>query len=81
MFLLTYPRAWQFYSIESLHQLAQPMRASALWELRKRHCVPWHSTRQKINSGDTQFVPNFIEIRSVVSDKTQGEGQFRFHVM
>jgi hypothetical protein len=35
----------------------------------------------KINSGYTRYVPKFIEIRSVVSEKTQGEGQFRFHVM
>jgi len=41
--------------------------------------LAWHTPN--VNSGDTLYVPNFIEIRSVVSDKTQREGQFRFHVM
>lgn len=47
VFLLSYPRVWEFYCIESLYQLAHPMKTSALWERWNRRCVPWHGTRQK----------------------------------
>ena len=78
-FLLSYPRAWQFYCRESLHQLAHPMRASALREPRKRHCAPWHGTRRKYILA-THAIYHISSKIAVVSDKTQREGQFRLHV-